>query len=271
MFKRVNKKRTRRNKKSYKTTRRIRTNKKHSINRKKNNLIGGGQYEEDVFRQLRRSGFDFKGKTCLDIGSRDGLNCLSLIRLGAASVVGIDLSDDRFGEHEAVRNEPRIKLIKTNLLDLDESEKFDVITCFLWNMPVPTYNQIMLKIKALLAPGGTIFIGIHDGIYKYGDNVSDGEHDDGRFIAAPMFDIGRPARQSIAIRQPSFAIRGPPPAIGQPSFAIIQPSLAIRGPPPDIGRNTGSVPELIGIHFTRVDIIGRDSPFQWIIKAMGPK
>jgi len=250
MFKRVNKKQTRRNKKSYKTTRRIRTNKKHSINRKKNNLIGGGQYEEDVFRQLRRSGFDFKGKTCLDIGSRDGLNCLSLIRLGAASVVGIDLSDDRFGEHEAVRNESRIKLIKTNLLDLDESEKFDVITCFLWNMPVPAYNQITLKIKALLAPGGTIFIGIHDGMYKYGDNVSDGEHDDGRFIAAPMFDIGRPTRPSLAIRRQSLAIRGPPPAIG---------------------RNTGSVPELIGNHFTRFDIIDRDSPFQWIIKAMGPK
>ena len=213
---------------------------------------------------MSRSGFDFKGKTCLDIGSRDGLNCLSLIRLGAASVVGIDLSDDRFGEHEAVRNESRIKLIKTNLLELDESEKFDVITCFLWNMPVPTYNQIMLKIKALLAPGGTIFIGIHDSMYKYGYNVSDGEHDDGRFISAPMFDVGRPRRPSFAIRPPSFAIR-------PPSFAIRQPSIAIRGPPPAIGRNAGSVPELIGNHFARLDIIDRDSPFQWIIKAMGPK
>ena len=39
---------------------------------------------------------NFKGKVCLDIGGRDGLNCITLIKLGAKQVIGIDIDDSHF-------------------------------------------------------------------------------------------------------------------------------------------------------------------------------
>ena len=50
---------------------------------------------------------------------------------------------------------------------MDTSKKFDVITCFLWNMDYLQYNEIMNKIKELLNPNGLVYIGIVDDIYKY--------------------------------------------------------------------------------------------------------
>jgi chemotaxis methyl-accepting protein methylase len=50
---------------------------------------------------------------------------------------------------------------------MDNSNKFDVITCFLWNMPYLQYTNVMNKIKELLNPDGLVYIGIADQIYKY--------------------------------------------------------------------------------------------------------
>jgi 2-polyprenyl-3-methyl-5-hydroxy-6-metoxy-1,4-benzoquinol methylase len=101
--------------------------------------------------------FFFHGKKCLDIGTRDGLNCTTLVNLGAREVIGIDTNDSRFNE---MKPNEKITLIKKNLLDMDETEKFDIITCFLWNMKVPLYDKIMLKIKSLLNINGIVYIGI---------------------------------------------------------------------------------------------------------------
>ena len=133
---------------------------KYFINKK-----GGGRFEEDVYEQLFRSRFDFTNKRCLDIGTRNGLNCIKLVQLGAKSVIGIDIDDSRFDEMFPNEN---IDLIKINLLDFHDEEKFDVITCFLWNMKIPQYQKIINKIKSLLKPDGTIFIGFHDDLYKFG-------------------------------------------------------------------------------------------------------
>lgn len=53
-------------------------------------------FNNDVYEQLNPSGFNFKKKTCLDIGIRDGLNCISLIKLGCQHIIGIDLNDSKF-------------------------------------------------------------------------------------------------------------------------------------------------------------------------------
>ncbi len=155
-------------KKYEKTTKKHKKHKKHTRNinktRKYKKLNGGGPYEDDVKKQFNTEGIRFDGKRCLDIGSRDGLNCITLVELGAKEVVGIDIDDSRF--HEMPRNE-RITLIKQDLLTYDDDERFDVITCFLWNMYLPQYTSIMNKIKSLLKPDGVVYIGIHDDLYKY--------------------------------------------------------------------------------------------------------
>ena len=119
--------------------------------------LGGGQYEADIHIQFINHGISFHGKTCLDIGTRDGLNCTTLVNLGATEVIGIDTDDSRF--NEMIPNK-KITLIKKNLLDMDETKKFDIVTCFLWNMNVPQYDRIMLKIKSLLNKNGIVYIGI---------------------------------------------------------------------------------------------------------------
>ena len=121
-------------------------------------------YADEVYEQLLKNCCNFINKSCLDIGTRNGANCENLVKVGASSVLGIDIDDSRFIEMQ-VNN--KITLLKQNLLTMDTSKKFDVITCFLWNMPYLQYNEIMNKIKELLNPTGLVYIGIVDDIYKY--------------------------------------------------------------------------------------------------------
>jgi 2-polyprenyl-3-methyl-5-hydroxy-6-metoxy-1,4-benzoquinol methylase len=121
-------------------------------------------FENDIIKQFTDNRIIFTNMRCLDIGSRDGLNCITLVNFGAREVVGIDIDDARFSEMEV---NDKITLVKVDLLEYNDDEKFDVITCFLWNMPAPMYNEIMIKIKSLLKLNGKIYIGFHDELYKY--------------------------------------------------------------------------------------------------------
>jgi 2-polyprenyl-3-methyl-5-hydroxy-6-metoxy-1,4-benzoquinol methylase len=121
-------------------------------------------YANDVYNQLLKNCCNFINKSCLDIGTRNGANCVNLVKVGASSVLGIDIDSSRF--HEMWANK-KITLLKQDLLTMDNYKQFDVITCFLWNMPYSQYNNVMIKIKALLNPGGLVYIGIVDKVYKY--------------------------------------------------------------------------------------------------------
>lgn len=141
--------------------------------------------EDNVFEQLLTVKHKLEDKRILDIGTRDGLNCYSLLYFGKKEVIGIDIDDSQFFKLEEYldkmypnkeKNEyskkkfeyykNNIKLIKVNLLDFVDDNKFDIITCFLWNMPFDNYDEIMLKIKSLLNTNGILYIGIHDYVYK---------------------------------------------------------------------------------------------------------
>lgn len=121
-------------------------------------------YADEVYEQLYKNCCNFINKSCLDIGTRNGANCVNLIKVGASNVVGIDIDSSRFEEMWVNK---KITLLKQNLLTMDTSIKFDVITCFLWNMPYLQYNEIMNKIKELLNHNGLVYIGIVDDVYKH--------------------------------------------------------------------------------------------------------
>lgn len=126
-------------------------------------------YEKNVYFQLLKEEKNIIGKRCLDIGTRNGLNCINLINLGADKVIGIDINNSRFNEMTPNNN---IELIKVNLLDYNNNNKFDIITCFLWCINFKDYDKIILKIKNLLNPNGIIYIGVADNCYKYDEDVS---------------------------------------------------------------------------------------------------
>jgi 2-polyprenyl-3-methyl-5-hydroxy-6-metoxy-1,4-benzoquinol methylase len=136
-------------------------------------LRGGGIMEEDLKKQFNENGVRFDGKRCLDIGTRDGFNCMTLVDFGAREVVGIDIDTSRFNEHisnsrfnELLTN-ATIKLKHVDFFHFEDEEKFDVITCFLWNMPIPQYDDTMKKIISLLKEGGVVYIGAVDDEYIY--------------------------------------------------------------------------------------------------------
>ena len=134
--------------------------------------------EKEIHDGFKKSGINFEGKRCLDIGTRNGLNCITLVDFGAEEVVGIDIDGSRFNEmYEEIKNEEekskylsKIKLKEQDLLEMNAAEKFDIITCFLWNMPRVNYDKIMEKIKSLLNDDGIVYIGIHDYVYKYDEH-----------------------------------------------------------------------------------------------------
>ena len=51
-------------------------------------------------------------------------------------------------------------------------DKFDIITCFLWNINFSERNKVIDKMKELLKPNGFVLIGIHDDVYKYDKSIS---------------------------------------------------------------------------------------------------
>ena len=125
-------------------------------------------YHTNVYNQLLHSNINLYDKNILDIGSRDGINCISMIKLGAKNIIGIDLDDTQFSKIDEYEEKNKITLIKSNILNLNYQNKFDIVTCFLWNFNLPDYHKIFNKIKSLVNPDGLILIGIHDDLYKYG-------------------------------------------------------------------------------------------------------
>ena len=157
-------------KKSTKKGGRKRSTKKNRRTRKKR----GRGYEDDVRAALSKD--VITGKKCLDIGTRDGLNCLTLVEKGAKSVLGIDLDESKFKEHQEVNNEKKITLRQQDFLKMEaknEEEKFDVITCFLWNFGFPQLKDFALKVKSLLRKEGVFILGLYDNIYINGDEYTD--------------------------------------------------------------------------------------------------
>jgi ribosomal protein L11 methylase PrmA len=55
-------------------------------------------YANSVYTQLLKNCCNFINKSCLDIGTRSGANCVNLVKVGASSVVGIDIDSSRFHE-----------------------------------------------------------------------------------------------------------------------------------------------------------------------------
>lgn len=113
----------------------------------------------------------FNNKRVLDVGARDGLNAVLLAtHFGAREVIGLDIDSTYFTKYPIDTLTNKVYLIQSDILEYTSSEKFHIITCFLWNMRYNTYDNIMIKMKSLLNTDGKIYIGIHDSVYK---NIND--------------------------------------------------------------------------------------------------
>ena len=85
-------------------------------------------YADEVYKQLYKNTCNFINKTCLDIGTRNGANCVNLVKVGASSVLGIDIDSSHF---EEMWVDKKITLLKQDLLT----------TCLLQFLRIYVYSQ----------------------------------------------------------------------------------------------------------------------------------
>ncbi len=99
---------------------------------------------------------DMEGKTVLDLGCGAGVLCRHLVTLGAARVVGLDISRRMICQaEESGRAEGRIEYKITPLEDFDYAvEVYDVVVSSLALHYVQDLKPIFRKIAEALKPGG---------------------------------------------------------------------------------------------------------------------
>ena len=107
--------------------------------------------------------FDVAGKSVAHVCCNNGVELMSLKRLGAGRCVGFDISDEAVKEAQerAIRLSIDCTFVRTDVYEIpaEYDAQFDVvyvsIGCFGW---MPNLNAFMDRVAALLKPGGIVFI-----------------------------------------------------------------------------------------------------------------
>ena len=109
----------------------------------------------------QRAGIE--GRTCVDVGCGGGLLSEGLARRRAASVLGIDLSEDtltvaRLHAQEAGLDNIEYRLISAGELAEERPGQFERVTCMEVLEHVPDPGALIADLAALLRPAGDLFV-----------------------------------------------------------------------------------------------------------------
>ena len=98
---------------------------------------------------------DLKGLRILDLGCGCGDHCKEFIRLGAAKVVGIDISEKMLEVANEKNSDPLITYIRMPMEDLGNLDgEFDLAVSSLAMHYIEDYKGVLKNIHRLLVPGG---------------------------------------------------------------------------------------------------------------------
>lgn len=98
---------------------------------------------------------DLEGKRILDLGCGGGERCMDYLRLGAASVTGIDISENMLAAARSENNDPRITYLNLPMEDLGSLEgEFDVVISSLALHYVEDFPGVVKNVYRLLSDGG---------------------------------------------------------------------------------------------------------------------
>ncbi|MBC5580797.1 class I SAM-dependent methyltransferase [Anaerofilum sp. BX8] len=119
--------------------------------RSKEGLAAAGEW--DTLRQLLP---DFTGKRVLDLGCGYGWHCVYAAQRGAASVVGVDLSQRMLEEARARTDSPRVRYLRAAMEDVEFPDgSFDVVLSSLALHYVGSFEAVVQKVNRFLKPGGS--------------------------------------------------------------------------------------------------------------------
>ena len=119
--------------------------------RSKEGLAAAGEW--DTLRQLLP---DFADKRVLDLGCGYGWHCVYAAQRGAASVVGVDLSQRMLEEARARTDSPRVRYLRAAMEDVEFPDgSFDVVLSSLALHYVESFEAVVQKVNRFLKPGGS--------------------------------------------------------------------------------------------------------------------
>ena len=98
---------------------------------------------------------DFNGRRVLDLGCGYGWHCMYAVQNGAASVLGIDISEKMLETAQCKNADPRISYCRAAMEDLNfEKESFDIVISSLAFHYVKDFEPLVKNIYRWLTPGG---------------------------------------------------------------------------------------------------------------------
>ena len=98
---------------------------------------------------------DFNGRRVLDLGCGYGWHCMYAVQNGAASVLGIDISEKMLETAQCKNADSRITYCRAAMEDLNfEKESFDIVISSLAFHYVKDFEPLVKNIYRWLTPGG---------------------------------------------------------------------------------------------------------------------
>jgi ubiquinone/menaquinone biosynthesis C-methylase UbiE len=131
------------------------------MGRSKNGLKGAGEWHE-----LKKMMPDFQGKRVLDLGCGFGWHCRYAVENGAASVIGVDLSQNMLDEAKKKTNSENIQYIRMPIEDIDfPDNSFDAVISSLALHYVQSFEEVLSKISKCLSSGGYFVFSVEHPIF----------------------------------------------------------------------------------------------------------
>lgn len=124
-------------------------------------LEGAGEWET-----LQKLLPDLKGKRLLDLGCGYGWHCIYAAEHGAASALGIDLSEKMLQIAREKTHFPQVEYKQAAIEDFDMGERcFDVVLSSLAFHYVESFEDIAKKVHACLTDGGSFLFSVEHPVF----------------------------------------------------------------------------------------------------------
>lgn len=118
---------------------------------------------------------NIRGKHVLDLACGEGYNTRILAKKGAR-VMGVDFSEEmiRLARQRERRDRLGIRYYVSDVADLEEleSDRFDVVTCFMALMDIECYEDAVSEVARVLKKNGKFVFSITHPCFEYGKPVA---------------------------------------------------------------------------------------------------
>ena len=157
--------------------------KKYSeMDRSRHGLAGAGEWPA-----LKKMLPDFGGRRVLDLGCGYGWHCAYAAERGAASVVGVDISEKMLAMARDKTSFFNVEYLNMPIEDISfEADSFDIVLSSLALHYVRSFEDVCRKVRSCLAPGGHFVFSVEHPVFTAYGTQDWLYADDGRILCWPV-------------------------------------------------------------------------------------